>query len=81
MRAEGYEEYPTEDDSAIAISSLMLANSGLALGDDSMINTLADSELEVYEAETVTLIYDSKGKSTKDSFFEAYAKEVLGGSI
>ncbi|KDE04907.1 hypothetical protein MVLG_04664 [Microbotryum lychnidis-dioicae p1A1 Lamole] len=64
-------------DSAVAVSSLLLANSGLTLGEDSMLNTLGDSGLSVFEAETVTLIYDSKGKAAKDSFFEAYAKEVL----
>jgi AAA family ATPase len=43
-----------------------------------MLSTLADSGLEVAEAERVTLIYDGKGKPGKDSFFEAYVKEVIG---
>lgn len=30
------------------------------------------------EAERVTLIYDAKGKAGKDSFFEAFVKEVVG---
>ncbi|ORY73265.1 ATPase family protein [Leucosporidium creatinivorum] len=42
-----------------------------------MLSTLADSGLEVAEAERVTLIYDGKGKPGKDSFFEAYVKEVI----
>ncbi|SCV67658.1 BQ2448_5269 [Microbotryum intermedium] len=64
-------------DSAVAVSSLLLANSGLTLGEDSMLNTFADSGLSAFEADTITLIYGSKGKAAKDSFFEAYAKEVL----
>ena len=43
-----------------------------------MLNTLGDSGLEVAEAERLTLIYDGKGKPGKDSFFEAYVKEVVG---
>lgn len=65
-------------ESAVAISPLLLANSGLNPGDKSMLNTLEDSGLEVVEAERVSLIYDGKGKPGKDSFFEAYVKEVLG---
>lgn len=43
-----------------------------------MLSTLADSGLEIAEAERITLIYDGKGKPGKDSFFEAYVKEVIG---
>lgn len=42
------------------------------------LSTLATSGVVVVDAERVTLIYDGKGKPGKDSFFEAYVKEVIG---
>lgn len=49
------------------------------------MSTLADSGLEVREAERVTLIYDAQGQGRpgrdmtpkKDTFFEAYVREML----
>jgi len=57
---------------------LALANAGLAPGETATVSTVATSGIEVVEADKVTLIYDAKGKPGKDSFFEAYVKEVLG---
>lgn len=65
-------------EAALALSPLLLANAGLSLGASVSISTLETSGVTVAEADRVTLIYDSKGKAGVDSFFEAYAKEVLG---
>lgn len=44
-----------------------------------MLSTLADSGLEVVEAERLTLIYDGKGKpgKEKEALFEDHIKEIL----
>lgn len=44
-----------------------------------MLSTLADSGLEVIEAERLTLIYDGKGKpgKEKEALFEDHIKEIL----
>lgn len=42
------------------------------------MSTLATSGVTIVDAKLVTLIYDGKGKPGKDSFFEAYVKEVVG---
>jgi len=62
----------------LALSPLLLANAGLGVGAAVSISTLETSGITVAEAEKVTLIYDTKGKVGTDSFFEAYAKEVIG---
>ncbi|KAM0754878.1 AAA-domain-containing protein, partial [Meredithblackwellia eburnea MCA 4105] len=62
---------------AIALSPLLMANAGVSVGSPVSISTLESSDVTVLEAEKVTLIYDAKGKAAKDSFFEAYTKEVL----
>ncbi|GAA5863803.1 hypothetical protein JCM3774_001163 [Rhodotorula dairenensis] len=67
----------TMSGSAVSVSPLLLANAGLSVGDVVSISTIATSGVELFEAEKVALIYDSKGKAGKDSFFEAYVKEVL----
>lgn len=65
------------------MSPLLLANSGLYVKARALVATLADSGLQVRDAERVTLIYDSQstfGRDAtpkKDSFFEAYVREVL----
>ncbi|GJN87425.1 hypothetical protein Rhopal_000374-T1 [Rhodotorula paludigena] len=41
------------------------------------VSTIGTSGVEVLEADKVTLIHDGKSKASKDSFFEAYVKEVL----
>ncbi|GAA5879001.1 hypothetical protein JCM1840_007411 [Sporobolomyces johnsonii] len=61
----------------VAVSPLLLANAGLVPGATASVSTVATSGVEVVEADKVTLIYDAKGKPGKDSFFEAYVKEVL----
>lgn len=63
---------------AVAVSPLLLANAGLSPGDTVSVSTIGTSGVEVLEADRLTLIYDAKGKPGKDSFFEAYVKEVLG---
>lgn len=50
----------------------------MSVGDTVSISTIGTSGVEVLEADRLTLIYDAKGKPGKDSFFEAYVKEVLG---
>lgn len=63
------------------MSPLLLANAGLTVGDTVSVTTIATSGVDLLEAEKVALIYDSKGKAGKDSFFEAYVKEVLGTAV
>lgn len=60
------------------MSPLLLANAGLSVGDVVSVSTIATSGVELLDADKIALIYDSKGKAGKDSFFEAYVKEVLG---
>jgi hypothetical protein len=48
------------------------------VGDVVSVSTIATSGVELLDAEKIALIYGSKGKAGKDSFFEAYVKEVLG---
>ncbi|POY72553.1 hypothetical protein BMF94_4380 [Rhodotorula taiwanensis] len=67
----------TMSGSAISMSPLLLANAGLTVSDTVSVTTIATSGVDLLEAEKVALIYDSKGKAGKDSFFEAYVKEVL----
>lgn len=63
------------------MSPLLLANAGLSAGETVNVTTIATSGVDLFEAEKVVLIYDSKGKAGKDSFFEAYVKETLGRSM
>ncbi|GEM06903.1 ribosome biogenesis factor recycling AAA family ATPase [Rhodotorula toruloides] len=65
------------DEATVSVSPLLLANAGLTVGDTVSVSTIGTSGVEVLEADKVTLIYDSKGKAGKDSFFEAYVKEIL----
>ncbi|GAA6055469.1 hypothetical protein JCM3770_002843 [Rhodotorula araucariae] len=67
----------TMSGSTVAVSPLLLANAGLAVGDTVSVSTIGTSGVEVLEANRLTLIHDVKGKTGKDSFFEAYVKEVL----
>ncbi|BGP38636.1 AAA+-type ATPase [Rhodotorula kratochvilovae] len=67
----------TMSGSTVAVSPLLLANAGLAVGDTVSVSTIGTSGVEVLEADRLTLIHDAKGKPGKDSFFEAYVKEVL----
>ncbi|BGP30639.1 AAA+-type ATPase [Rhodotorula toruloides] len=67
----------TMSGTSVSVSPLLLANAGLSVGDTVSVSTIGTSSVEVLEADKVTLIYDSKGKPGKDSFFEAYVKEVL----
>lgn len=61
----------------IAVSPLLLANAGLQVGTIGSLSTLATSGIEILDAERITLIYDTKGKPGKDSFFEAFVKETI----
>lgn len=63
---------------ALQLSPLLLANAGVHVGASVSISTLETSGVTMAEAERVTLIYDAKGKAGKDSFFEAFVKEVVG---
>lgn len=63
---------------AVSVSPLLLANAGLSVGDTVSVSTIGTSGVDVLEADKLTLIHDGKGKASKDSFFEAYVKEVLG---
>lgn len=66
----------------IAVSPLLLANSGLTVGEIGSISTLATSGIELIDAERICLIYDLKGKApVKDSFFEAFVKETISEFI
>ncbi|GAA5899427.1 hypothetical protein JCM8208_001643 [Rhodotorula glutinis] len=67
----------TMSGSTVAVSPLLLANAGLSPGDTVSVSTIGTSGVEVLEADRLTLIYDAKGKPGKNSFFEAYVKEVL----
>ncbi|KWU41498.1 AAA-domain-containing protein, partial [Rhodotorula sp. JG-1b] len=67
----------TMSGSSVAVSPLLLANAGLSVGDVVSVSTVATSGVELLDADKIALIYDSKGKAGKDSFFEAYVKEVL----
>ncbi|GAA5884653.1 hypothetical protein JCM6882_005335 [Rhodosporidiobolus microsporus] len=63
---------------AVGASPLVLANAGVAPGDTASVTTLEASGVEILEAQQVVLVYDGKGRATKeDSFFEAYARETL----
>jgi hypothetical protein len=59
------------------MSPLLLANAALSLGSIASLTTLGTSGVSLVEAEALTLIYDGKGKQKKDSYFEAYAREVV----
>ncbi|BGP01307.1 ATPase family gene 2 protein [Rhodotorula toruloides] len=67
----------TMSGTSVSVSPLLLANAGLSIGDTVSVSTIGTSGVEVLEADKVTLIYDPKGKPGRDSFFEAYVKEVL----
>ncbi|GAA5976177.1 hypothetical protein JCM10908_005408 [Rhodotorula pacifica] len=67
----------TMSGSTVSVSPLLLANAGLSVGDVVSVSTIATSGVDLFEADKVALIYDSKGKAGRDSFFEAYVKEVL----
>ncbi|KAM0788531.1 hypothetical protein ACM66B_001659 [Microbotryomycetes sp. NB124-2] len=72
-------------DSAIAISPLLMANSGLRPGDQCTISNLQDSGVQLQEAAKIVVIHDGKGKrratpanaSGRPGLFEAYAKEMM----
>lgn len=67
--------------SQLAISPLLLANSGCSLNSIVSISTLAASGVVEVEGERMGVIYDGKGKGEKDSFFEAYVREVICTSL
>ncbi|KAK4053489.1 AAA+-type ATPase [Microbotryomycetes sp. JL201] len=72
-------------DSAVALSPLMMANSGLRQGDKCTIATLQDSGVRLHEAAKIVVIHDGKGKrkaatsndGSKPGLFEAYVKEMI----